>query len=270
MSHMRNLLNCSQFIKYISKKPSVIFPHEVQKLFINKKYDSDKITFLKCLDKNMMDCETKHKLGLNQFETLERISNSFENGLNIAKIELCSDAMFYIDPLHKNTYKTNKFIITEIIPQTEKMCKLAVEHDGMALKHVDEKTYEICKLAVKQNGMALQFIDNQTDELCKIAVNNYGPAIQFVKNQTDEICKLAVMENSLALKYINNQTNEICKIAIEKDPYSLKYVKKQTEELCILAVWKDGLVLSEVKEQTDGICRLACQRNYWAKDFVRI
>jgi len=32
---------------------------------------------------------------------------------------------------------------------------LAVEQDGLALKHVKEQTEEICKLAVQKNRMAL-------------------------------------------------------------------------------------------------------------------
>jgi hypothetical protein len=35
--------------------------------------------------------------------------------------------------------------------QTEELCKLAIQQNGRAFKHVKEQTEEICKLAVQQN-----------------------------------------------------------------------------------------------------------------------
>jgi hypothetical protein len=90
------------------------------------------------------------KAGGLYFTTSDFIHEFLEFGSNIAIIELCQDAEFYIDPA-KNKYKTNKFIITELLPQTEEICKLAVQQNGMALQYVKEQTEELCKLAVQQN-----------------------------------------------------------------------------------------------------------------------
>jgi hypothetical protein len=43
--------------------------------------------------------------------------------------------------------------------QTEEVCKLAVQHNGHALRYVKEQTEEVCKLAVQHNGDALQYVD---------------------------------------------------------------------------------------------------------------
>jgi hypothetical protein len=57
------------------------------------------------------------------FTTSDFIHKFLTFGSNIAVIELCQDAEFYIDP-EQDKYKTNKFIITEFLSQTEEICKL--------------------------------------------------------------------------------------------------------------------------------------------------
>jgi len=70
---------------------------------------------------------------------IENINEYLDFGLNIAIIELCEDAIFYIEPDGKK-FKTNKFIIKEILPQTEEHWLLAVRLNPYALKHITTQT----------------------------------------------------------------------------------------------------------------------------------
>jgi hypothetical protein len=111
-----------------------------------------KCEFRKCLNNELRHHKFQYKTGLNEdylsfnptgscksgglyFTTAEYINKFLDFGLNIAIIELCTDAKFYIDP-EGMKFKTNKFIIKEILPQTKELCVLAVQQNGLALKHV--------------------------------------------------------------------------------------------------------------------------------------
>lgn len=66
------------------------------------------------------------------------------------------------------------------------MYKLAVNHDGFAIRYITcPLTEDICVLAVQQNGLALQFINDEF--------------------QTQNICNLAVFQNSSALQYVSDR-----------------------------------------------------------------
>ena len=177
--------------------------------------------FQKCLNNELTHFGFTYKLGLNEdtipfnasgscqsgglyFTTSEYIHDFYGYGLNIANIKLCEDALFYIEP-EGNKFKTNKFYIDEILPQTEEFYKIAVQQDGRALEFVKEQTPELCKLAVQENGLALRFVKEQTEEICKLAVQENGMAILFVKEQTEEICKIAVQQNGALLQYVKKE-----------------------------------------------------------------
>ena len=133
--------------------------------------------------------------------------------------------------------------------QTEELCRLAVQQNGLALKYVKNQTEEICKLAVQQNVYALEYVKiEQTEEICKLAVQEYGYVLQFVKEQTEEICKLAVQEYGYVLQFVKEQTEEICKLAVQQNGNALQYVKKQTEKICKLAVQQHPSALCYVPE----------------------
>jgi hypothetical protein len=139
-------------------------------------------------------------------------------------------------------YRSDKVILSNSCPiadhpiwKDQKICKLAVQHAGCALRYV-EQTDELCKLAVQQNGWALEFVEEQTDELCKLAVQQDGRALEFVKEQTGELCKLAVQQNGRALEFVEEQTGELCKLAVQQNGLALEFVDEQTEEICKLAV----------------------------------
>ena len=164
--------------------------------FINK---VGKTEFRKCLNNELTHHKFQYKTGLNEdtisfnptgscnpgglyFTTTEHINDFLDYGLNIAVIELCTDAEFYIDP-EGMKFKTNKFIIKEILPQTEELCRMAVQQNGLTLRYVQEQTEKVNKLAVRQNGWALQYVQEQTKKICKLAVQQNGLALEYVKKQ---------------------------------------------------------------------------------------
>ena len=71
--------------------------------------------------------------------------------------------------------------------QTEEICKVAVQKDGMSLLFVKPEfmTEEICKLAVQQDPGAFQFVKDElkTEEICKLAVKKYGHNLKYVKEE---------------------------------------------------------------------------------------
>ena len=63
---------------------------------------------------------------------------------------------------------------------------------GHVLKTLKEQTEEMCKIAVQENGLALQYVHekNKTEEICKLAVQQNQNALQYVpnKNKTEQSC----------------------------------------------------------------------------------
>ena len=228
--------------------------------FINKVKTNK---FRKCLNNELRHHGFQYKIGLNKdrlpfnptgsyepgglyFTTTNHINDFLDYGLNIAIIELCPDAEFYIED-DGTTFKTNKFIIKQILPQTEKFCELAVQEDSGSFRHVQKQTNKISKLAVQRNSWALEFVKNQTKTICKMAVKKNGYSLRFVRNQTDKICKLAVQQKGEALQYVQEQTEELCRLAVQQNGMALQFVRKQTEELCRLAVQQNGSAVQFVK-----------------------
>ena len=83
--------------------------------------------FRKCLNNELTHYTFRYKIGLNEdtipfnpsgsckpgglyFTTKEHINEYLDFGLNVALLELCEDAEFYIEPSGIK-FKTNKFII---------------------------------------------------------------------------------------------------------------------------------------------------------------
>ena len=241
---------CLEFI--FNKKKMIYIYSDIYLLFIylfNFKMELTYIEFIekvgkkqfrKCLNNELTHYDFKYKIGLNEdyipfnplgsckpgglyFTTIEHIDKFFDYGLNIAIIELCEDAMFYIEP-NGIKFKTNKFIIKKILPQTEELCETAIKQNVNTFKFVTTQTPKLCKMALRQNGYALQYVKKQTDVLCTIAVQQNGLALQYVKEQNEELCKLALEQNGLALYYVDEQNEELCRIALEQNPNALQFV----------------------------------------------
>ena len=119
-----------------------------------------KTEFRKCLNNELTHHKFQYKTGLNEdclpfnptgsctpgglyFTTIENVNKFLDYGLNISIIELCTDAKFYINTKGMK-FKTNKFIIKEILPQTEELCRIAVQQNGLTLHYVQKQTNKNC------------------------------------------------------------------------------------------------------------------------------
>ena len=77
-------------------------------------------------------------------------------------------------------------------------------------EYVKEQTELLCLIAVQQNGLALQFVKEQTHDICLITVQQNGLALEDVEEQTSDICIIAVLQNPNAKDYVNmNMMSEI-------------------------------------------------------------
>ena len=82
-----------------------------------------------------------------------------------------------------------------------------------------EQTDELCLIAVQNNGLALQWIDDahQTPEICFEAIKNYGPALEWVQKQTSQLCLIAVSNEHRSIKYVNEEFRDICYRYLKSD-----------------------------------------------------
>jgi hypothetical protein len=66
--------------------------------------------------------------------------------------------------------------------QTEKLCRLICERNGMALQFVEEKykTKELYMIAIKQNPNSLRFIEKQTKKIVIFAIHNNLLSFVFI------------------------------------------------------------------------------------------
>jgi len=145
--------------------------------FINKGKKHSNLTYKEGINEDILSFNPNGSCtpGGLYFTNISNARHWINYGCYVVFIELCEDAIFYIEPCGTK-YKTNKFKINKFISldlkeneeQTEEICKLAVQQDGYTLEYVKEQTEEICKLAVQQNGLALQYVKEQTEEINKI------------------------------------------------------------------------------------------------------
>ena len=118
------------------------------------------------------------------------------------------------------------FILKE---QTNELCLEAIQqkyYTSNALQNIMNQSEEMCKLAVEIDGMALQFVNNQTEEICEKAIKQNGLALQFVKNKNYLICKEAIKQNPKAIKYIKEEYNELYTLIYTSLKIKLIYLDK--------------------------------------------
>ena len=154
--------------------------------------------------------------------------------------------------------------------QTDKICKYAVQQNGLALKYVNKQTPIICEYAVKQNAYALEFVKEQTEDICLYSVQQNGLTLKYVINQTLFIIQTAIRLYPRAYIQIVNPSYELNKILVQINGLVLEYIDNQTDELCNLAVIENGLALKYCKYQNIKICRTAIEENPYALKYVKL
>jgi hypothetical protein len=179
--------------KFIQKE---ITGSQLNKLHNNK-------PFYKIIRKNKNHYDMIYKLGLNKdilqfypygtcnaggmyFTTIENIFYCIHYGYYVCNITIPNDARCYVENFK---IKTNKFIINNFIPFSKlkqwynsKFCEMAVQQDGIMLKHVQIQTKNIVKLAVQRTPYALihSNADLYTDCLVQIFIRD-EKALQHFK-----------------------------------------------------------------------------------------
>lgn len=262
---------------YSGKEFKELFPEiKLYKLLKknNMKYEDYKFKIGENVEPSSFTAEIRRKGCEFGFHLLEPkyIFKFVSHEFMFATVEIQDDSIIYIKA---ETYKVNKFIITDIMNMTDfinlpEMIQPACQYYDRALEFIRPQTEEICKLAVRYGGERLKLVKNQTDEICRIAVENDGNSLKHVKRQTEEICRIAVKHDGEALKYVRKQNEELCKVAVQQSGYALKYVKIQTDEICKIAVqYGDDNTLKYVKIQTTEICKLAIEANKESLKHVR-
>ena len=113
-------------------------------------------------------------------DQLKETYNFIEENLQEQIIELIKNDCFFIGLLREEE-------------QTEELCKMAVQQNGLALRHVKELTDELCKLAVQQDGHLLIFVKELNIELCKLAILQKDTELVNIKEQTKKICRDALL-----------------------------------------------------------------------------
>lgn len=114
---------------------------------------------------------------------------------------------------------------------------LAVEQNGLVLRHLHYKAPEVSLAAVKQNGLALAYVEKQyskyqyiraveLDPILIAAVTQNGMALAYVKDRIPQLCGIAVEQTPLALMYVpeQNKTFELCQSAYRRNPDMLRYI----------------------------------------------
>lgn len=190
-------------------------------------------------------------------ELLDNKENSLESALGLR--EKSALELFYERPCEWTLRK-----IPKIGGQTPDIVRLAIEHDGNAIKSTSMKliTDELCEIAVRQNGQALTYIPERflNQKLCRIAVENSGLAIQYVPKEwiTYQLAFEAVSQK-LSLKYDSQKypisfipkplrTEELLRVSIMNSPDCIKEIPESelSKDLYYLAVSGNGAMLKIV------------------------
>lgn len=161
------------------------------------------------------------------------------NDLLIEAVKINPYCFIFTDPkyhtltLYEEIVKISPLLLSFITVQTQQICMLAVERDGMALEFVDKKykSYDILKTAFSQNGLSIKHYheniqSKESIELAKIAIQNNPASILYIKPQTYELSMLAVTKDGKMIKHIINPTPELCKIAMDGGAawYDVKHI----------------------------------------------
>jgi hypothetical protein len=136
--------------------------------------------------------------------------------------------------IFKDESEIFKFIIRDpfhirfIDNPSEKLCKLAVQQDGNAIKYIPkrQRNEEVCKLALQRNGDVIHYIHEhqRSEDVCKLAVQQHPYLIRYIHNPSEEVCKLAIQIDPFAIQYIHNPSEEVCKLAFQRNPGVIRYI----------------------------------------------
>ncbi len=129
---------------------------------------------------------------------------------------------------------------------TEELQKFLVNKDGMHLKYLSKNqtkpSDKIKKMAVKQNGMAIEFINNPSEEIQKIAVTQHPEAINEIDDPTLEVIN---QSTKIYAQYLKNM--EDLEIKLENSKSDEKLIMCQQPTITTSAETLDIMTIKAVK-----------------------
>lgn len=188
------------------------FDYVISGADFNKEHD--KIQFYKFLPNDLMFYNYQYELGLNSNELSFDSTGSYikgglyfcdkskchlfwkSYGTKLALITIPNDATVYVE---KDKFKSNKIIITDILDFTDvpdDFWLIIFNHSCIAFEYIKNQTEELCVLAVQRNGLLLRYVKEQTKEICKLAILQNYRALQYVKNPTDDMYDTTVYDDN--------------------------------------------------------------------------
>jgi hypothetical protein len=161
-------------------------------------------------------------------------------------------------------------VLKHVIRRHTSLILTAVQSNGMALMYVDPRfqNERICTAALQQTGMALKYVATQTPALCRVAVRQNGLAIQYVTLQTEELCRDAVRNQAAAIVHCRVRSQSLVRRAIPGYGPALQYLRTQSEQLCLDAVRADWQAIEWVKNPSEAVCMAALAQSGLALRFI--
>jgi hypothetical protein len=219
-------------------------------------------------------------------------------------LEMCLLAVrksyFMIYAIKKRTPEFYKALVIEIPEmlnlieeQSEEMCLLAIQRNGMVLKFVRNKiiSSKMCMAAIKQNPLAIIYvpIELQTKEMCdfvsqyyKLSFVSFGMhpddiSIRLIQENsinfndcyhTDKVCLGAVQHDGMLLEHILDPSRDLILEAIKQNPKAIKFVDKKNRKFYPPNVPTKDMCLSLINDKID--CLKHIPHEFFTDDFCEL
>lgn len=189
-------------------------------------------------------------------------------GKNIALIELCEDAQFYMDPGGKK-YKTDKFIIQKYMSIPEYLMMLYdkeelsdfLEWNPPMVKYLFNMANQNLEKIVKDNIYLIPFLNKSQiyfiQDLIKNICNERNVQISceaLLNNSSQSVQYKQIIKKPSMLKDILNPNLELYKKVLDFDYEVIQYIHDPTEEISLYALSINLDAIEFIDDHTDTIC----------------
>jgi len=187
----------------------------------------------------------------------EYISLVSQDGFNIKNVP---DE--YITDIKRITFtalKRSRDVFPLVKNRSFNICLLAVKRysyqvmeelvlKGQLSSFTIKRAYKICKEAVERNGLSLKFVYHE---------KNRDVYQKFNEERQIELCRLAVSSDPMSLKYVPETpsllTKELCLTAIEKNSRSSNYIPKDMLSDDMIKLIKEQEIKEDMKVDRKNI-----------------
>ena len=146
---------------------------------------AEEIQVVRKLDEEEWDTEEMRKAAVQTSGRNIRFFPDASAGIRILAIHRDESAKEFIDMPTEEELATaiikNPYLICKISSPSKDLQKVAVMHDGMALRCITDPDEEIKELAIKSNWRAMHFIKNPSPQLQELAISLNEGAKMIIK-----------------------------------------------------------------------------------------